>query len=257
LIAALYSADPLGLADCALVVVAPFIGSFIGVVIRRLPDGVSIVRGRSHCEHCGHALSGRDLVPLASWLSSGARCRYCGHRLEWFYPLVELAALAIAVASVAIDRGMAAWVDAVLGWWLLALGWIDLRRWLLPDELTLSLVPVGLAAAWWFAPEELRDRVAGAACGYLGLWVVAWAYRRLRGRDGLGMGDAKLLAAGGAWVGASGLPSVVFGAAVAALAAAAIMAVAGTRLDRYSALPFGAFLAPAIWLVWLFGPIRM
>ena len=112
-----------------------------------------------------------------------------------------------------------------------------------------------MVAAWALAPDELRDRVAGAACGYLGLWLVALIYRRLRGRDGLGLGDAKLLAAAGAWVGASGLPSVLAGAALAALAAAGGLTLAGTRLDRHSALPFGPFLAAATWLVWLFGPI--
>jgi leader peptidase (prepilin peptidase)/N-methyltransferase len=92
-------------------------------------------------------------------------------------------------------------------------------------------------------------------CGYLLLWAVAWVYRRLRGRDGLGLGDAKLLAAAGAWVGAGGLPSVLAGAAIAALAAAGGMMLAGRRLDRHTALPFGPFLAAATWLVWLFGPI--
>jgi leader peptidase (prepilin peptidase) / N-methyltransferase len=246
---------PLGPAEWALVAAALPIGSFVGVVIDRLADGKSIVTGRSHCTQCEAVLTPRDLVPLASWLTARGRCRHCGAWIGWFYPAVELAALAIAFISLAVDRGSDAWIDAALGWWLLALGWIDARRFVLPDALTLPLIVLGLAAAGALAPVELPDRVVGAAFGYVGLWLVAWIYRRLRGREGLGLGDAKLLAAAGAWVGASGLPSVLAGAAIAGLVAAGGMMLVGRRFDRYSALPFGPFLAAATWLVWLFGPI--
>jgi leader peptidase (prepilin peptidase)/N-methyltransferase len=246
---------PLGLAEWELIGVAVLVGSFLGVMIDRLPDGETIVAGRSRCTQCDAVLTARDLVPLASWLTLRGRCRHCGAWIGWFYPAVELAALAIAVVSVTVTRGLDAWVAAALGWWLLALGWIDWRRFILPDALTLPLIVLGLAAAWGLAPGELWDRLAGAVCGYLLLWGVAWLYRRLRGRDGLGLGDAKLLAAAGAWVGAGGLPSVLAGAAFAALAAAGGMMLAGRRLDRHTALPFGPFLAAATWLVWLFGPI--
>jgi len=244
-----------GLAEWELVGVALVVGSFLGVVIARLPDGLSALAGRSRCATCDTVLAARDLVPLASWLAARGRCRHCGARLGWFYPAVELAALAIALISVALDRGIDAWVDAMLGWWLLALGWIDWRRFVLPDLLTWPLVPLGLVAGWALAPEELPDRVLGAVFGYLALWAVARLYRRLRGREGLGLGDAKLLAAAGAWVGASGLPSVVAGAALAGLAVAGLLRLAGRRFDRHSALPFGPFLAAAAWLVWLFGPL--
>jgi len=243
------------LAGWALIAMAPVIGSFLGVVIRRLPDQRPIVHGRSRCEACGAALAPRDLVPLASWLATRGRCRHCGARLGGFYPAVELAALALAAVALAVDSGAAAWLDWGFGCWLLALGWIDLRRFLLPNVLTLPLVVAGLAAAWLWAPGDLVDRLLGAAGGYLLLWAVGAVYWRLRGREGLGLGDAKLFAACGAWVGASGLPSVLFGAALAALVAAAVMGLAGRRLDRYSALPFGPFLALAAWLVWLFGPL--
>lgn len=246
----------LGPADWYLVAVALPVGSFIGLVIDRLPEAEGPTGPRSQCAACGATLTARDLVPLASWLAALGRCRHCGARLGWFYPGVELAALAVAMVAVMMDRGLDAWVDAMLGWWLLVLGWIDWRRLVLPDALTLPLAALGLAAAWWLATVELADRAAGAAAGFLGLWAVAWLYRRLRGRDGLGLGDAKLLAASGAWVGASGLPSVVAGAAIGGLVAAGAMLLAGRRLDRYSQLPFGPFLAAATWLVWLFGPIR-
>jgi len=235
--------------------VAPFAGSFLGVVVRRMPEGQSIAWVRSRCEYCGAGLRARDLVPLYSWLAARGCCRYCGHPLGWFYPGIELAALAIAIVALAVDGGDETWLDCLFGWWLLALGWIDIRRWLLPDALTLPLVIAGLAAAAAFDPEQLTDRALGAALGYLGLRAVALLYRALRRREGLGHGDAKLLAASGAWVGAMALPQVVFGAAVAALIAAAGLRLAGVPLSAGSALPFGPFLALATWLVWLIGPI--
>lgn len=246
---------PLGLADWYLAAAGLPVGSFVGVVIDRLPEDDAVARGRSRCGHCGATLTVADLIPLASWIAARGRCRHCGAPIGWFYPAVELAALAIAVLSLTVDRGFAAWVDAALGWWLLTLAWIDWRHMILPDALTLPLVLLGLAVRGVLTPEDLGDPVLGVICGYLGLRGVAWVYRRLRGREGLGRGDAKLLAAAGAWVGASGLPGVLFAAAIAALAAAGGMMLAGNRVDRHTALPFGPFLAVATWLVWLYGPI--
>jgi leader peptidase (prepilin peptidase) / N-methyltransferase len=237
----------------SVLIAAPFIGSFLGVLVRRLPDGRPIAWSRSHCEWCGATLGARDLVPLWSWLAARGRCRHCGHPLGWFYPGIELGALAVALAAVAVDGGEGVWLDCFLGWWLLALAWIDIRRWVLPDALTLPLVIAGLAAAAAFDPERLTERALGAAIGYLSLRLVALIYRALRGREGLGGGDAKLLAASGAWVGAGALPQLVFAAAVSGLLAAGCMRLAGVRLGARSALPFGPFLAFATWLIWLFG----
>jgi len=242
-----------GVAGWSVLIAAPFIGSFLGVLVRRLPDGRPIAWSRSRCEGCGARLAVRDLVPLYSWIAAKGRCRYCGHRLGWFYPGIELAALAVALAAVAVDGGERIWLDCLLGWWLLALAWIDIRRSLLPDALTLPLVVAGLAAAAAFDHERLTERALGAAIGYLSLRLVALIYRRLRGREGLGGGDAKLLAASGAWVGASALPQLVLIAATAALAAATCLRLVGIRLEAHSALPFGPFLAFATWLIWLFG----
>jgi leader peptidase (prepilin peptidase)/N-methyltransferase len=247
-------------AEWSLVLIAPFIGSFLGLLIRRLPEGSTVVRGRSRCDACGATLRVRDLVPIVSWLMVGARCRYCNQPLCWFYPGVELAALAIALASVLIhgvliDGGQGAWLDCVLGWWLLALAWIDLRSWLLPDALTLPLIVAGLAAAFLFNPDQLTERALGAALGYLSLRAIAALYRALRGREGLGGGDAKLLAASGAWLGAAALPQVILFAALSALTAAACLRFGGVGLGIHSALPFGPFLALATWVLWLSGPL--
>ena len=244
-----------GATEWSLVLASPFIGSFLGLLIQRLPDGAPIARGRSRCDACGTRLRARDLVPLSSWLVAGGRCRYCRQPLGWFYPVVELAALAVAITSVLIDGGQRAWLDCLLGWWLLALGWIDLRSWLLPDALTLPLIIAGLAASFLFDPDQLVNRALGAALGYASLMTIAALYRALRGREGLGGGDAKLLAASGAWLGAAELPQVILLATLSALAAAGLLRLAGIRLGIHSALPFGPFLALATWVLWLFKPI--
>jgi leader peptidase (prepilin peptidase) / N-methyltransferase len=244
-----------GAAGWSLILVAPFVGSFLGVIIRRLPEGLPIAWTRSVCEQCGARLKMRDLVPVFSWFVQKGRCRYCGRPLGWFYPGVELAALAIAFNALLVDGGESTWLDCLLGWWLLTLGWIDVRCGLLPDLLTLPLVIVGLEAAAAFDPGQLTQRALGAALGYSSLLAVAVVYRKLRGREGLGRGDAKLLAASGAWLGAAALPQVILIGALSALAAAACVRLAGVRLSAHSALPFGPFLALAMWVLWLSGPL--
>jgi leader peptidase (prepilin peptidase)/N-methyltransferase len=243
-----------GTATWSALLAAPFVGSFLGVLVRRLPDGLPIAWSRSRCEWCGAALSTGDLVPLYSWLAARGRCRYCGHSLGWFYPGIELAAIAVPLTAAIVDHGGKIWLDCLLGWWLLALAWIDIRRWLLPDLLTLPLVIAGLVVTAILDPARLTENALGAATGYLSLRVVASLYRVLRGREGLGRGDAKLLAASGGWLGAGALPQVVLGAAVTGLFAAGCLQLAGIRLRASSALPFGPFLALATWLAWLFGP---
>lgn len=240
-----------------LLALAPVVGSFLGVVVLRLPEGRGFLWSRSRCESCAAVLGARDLVPLVSWAVLRGRCRRCAAPLGWFYPGIEIAALAVAVLALSIDGLPGAWLDCLFGWWLLALGWIDLRRLLLPDALTLPLIVAGLVAAALFDRADLLDRALGAALGYLALSALAAGYRALRGRDGLGGGDAKLLAAAGAWVGAMALPQVVLAAALAGLVAAGALHLAGVRLRASSALPFGPFIALATWAVWLFGPLAL
>jgi len=239
------------------VLAAPFIGSFLGVVIRRLPGERPIVAGHSACDHCGARLGPRDLVPLASWLWNRGKCRHCGAELGFFYPGVELAALAVALAAVAADGGLDLWIDCALGWWLLTLAWIDIEHFLLPDRLTLPLVLAGFGVTYFLNADALWDRALGAALGYLVFRGIALAYRRLRGRDGLGEGDAKLLAAAGAWLGWEALPWLVLIAALAALVLVAIGRLFGRRWEAGSAVPFGPFLALGFFLLWLsrFAPV--
>jgi len=243
--------------DWLVYLLAPFIGSFMGVVIRRWPAGRPIAVGRSCCDHCGTRLGVRDLVPLLSWLSSRGRCRHCGKPIGEFYPLVELAALTVAVWAGTLDAGAALWLDCLFGWGLVTLAWIDAEHLLLPDILTLPLILIGLAAAWLLEWPPIVDAAAGAAAGYLAFQLVAFVYRRVRGRHGLGAGDAKLLAVAGAWLGWQALGEVVLGGAVIGLGW-----FAATRRpsrdergeERPVELPFGPPLAIAIWLIRLYGP---
>lgn len=228
---------------------APFAGSFLGVLVRRLPRERPDLWGRSACERCGHALSPLELVPLVSYAALRGRCRACGKRIAPAHLAAELAALAVAAVVAAIGEDI--WLGCALGWTLLALAWLDWERFWLPDVLTLPLLLAGLAAAWLVEPWTLTDRAVGAIAGYAAFRALAWLYRRLRRRAGLGEGDAKLLAAGGAWLGWQALPDVVMAGALLGLALAGVQRLRGRRLDGATPLPFGTALAGAIWAIWL------
>ncbi|MGO8915018.1 MAG: prepilin peptidase [Stellaceae bacterium] len=233
--------------------VAPIIGSFLSVLATRLPEGRGVVLGRSRCPRCGHALGAAELVPLASFLWQRGACRHCGGRIDALYPLLEGGALAVALWAATLAEGGDLWASCVLGWLLLALAAADWRTYLLPDPLVAALALAGVAASALLMPAALIDHVIGAGAGFLVFWAVAALYRRWRGRDGLGLGDAKLLGALGAWVSWEGLPSIVLIAAVAALSAALLR----RRLSAGDRLPFGPFLALGGWIVWLYGPLSL
>ncbi len=237
------------------VLAAPFIGSFVGVLVLRLPAGQPVGLARSACPHCGTVLGAAELVPLASWIALRGRCRHCHNALGPFYPAIEAAALGIALWAVATLPGPLVWIGCLLGWTLLAASLIDLRHLLLPDVLVLPLIPAGIAVHAVLAPERVPDHAIGAAVGYLGFVAVRAVYAAVRRREGLGLGDAKLLAAAGAWVGWQGLPSVVFLGAMLALAGVVAVRAAGRNVDVTGEIPFGPALALAIWLVWLYGPL--
>jgi leader peptidase (prepilin peptidase)/N-methyltransferase len=240
-----------------LLLAAPCIGSFLGVIAERLPEGRPLVWSRSCCPHCETALGARDLVPIFGWLINRGRCRHCGRRISWFYPAIEVAATLVALWSLLVLPGWLAWAGAGLGWTLLALGVIDARHLQLPDVLTLPLIPAGLAVAWAIDPAKVPGHALGALAGFLLVAAVAFVYRRLRRREGIGLGDAKLLAAAGAWVSWQGLPGIVLLAAAGGLAGALITGLLAGRLDARQELPFGPYLAGGLWLVWLYGPIGL
>lgn len=238
-----------------LLLAAPFVGSFLALVACRLPAGQTIVFGRSRCSSCARTLSLGDLFPIASWLMTGRRCRGCKTPISAFYPFVEFAALVVAVWSLAALPLDLVPLGCLLGWCLLLLAVIDSRTLTLPDELTLPLIAAGLLATWAMTPDRLFDHVLGAALGGAALWLIAALYYRMRGREGLGLGDAKLLAAAGAWLGWQGLGSVILIAAVSALVLILGRSAMGHRLSSEDPLPFGPFLALGIWVTWLYGPL--
>ena len=236
------------------IIAAPFIGSFVALLIRRLPVGRPVVFARSECETCGTVLGALDMVPLLSLLVLRGRCRHCGQKVALAHAAVEIACLLIAVWVALEAEGPAdMWLGCVLGWTLLALAWIDWEHMLLPDRLTLPLVLAGLGGTVVLDPDGLALHAIGAILGYLIFRGIEIGYRRLRGRDGLGGGDAKLAAAGGAWLGALALPTMIFLAAVAGLVMALGLRVGGQKVGGEVKLPFGPPLCAAIWVIWLYG----
>ena len=236
-------------------VAAPVAGSFLGTVIDRLPTGRPVVTGRSVCDGCGRILRWLDLIPLFSFLLWRGRCRTCKCRLTAFYPAIELAAVAVVVSAAIVLSGELFWMSIGLGWLLLVLAVIDQRHLILPDSLTLPLIPAGLGVAFFIDPALIDAHVTGGIVGLLAFALIAHLYRTLRGREGLGMGDAKLLAGAGAWLGWSALPGVVLFAAFTALSLAVLRLVSDDRIDAASEIPFGPHLALAFWASWLLGPL--
>ncbi|MBL29489.1 MAG: prepilin peptidase [Rhodospirillaceae bacterium] len=239
----------------ALLAASPFVGSFLGTLILRLPADRPVVGGRSQCDACGERLGVRDLVPLLSWATARGRCRHCGTALSPFYPAIELAAVAVAAWCLAIFPPELLWPSALLGWTLLALAEIDRRHFWLPDRLVLPLIAFGLVVRGWQGSEPLITGSIGAAAGYLSLSLIDWTYRRLRGRPGLGQGDAKLFAAAGAWSGWAGLPEILLIGAFASILLAFLRTGGRGVPSADTAVPFGPGLAVGTWLVWSFGPV--
>lgn len=258
-----FEAMPAWLPAASAILFAPFAGSFLANLAVRLPAGRSIARGRSRCPACGGPLGVRDLVPILGWLALRGRCRRCRAAISPFYPAFELACLAVAAWAALVVPGWPLWPTCLLGWLLLTLAAIDYRHFVLPDAVTLPLLVLGLGVVLIVAPERIAAHLFGAVAGFAVFALIAAAYRRLRGRDGLGLGDAKLLAAGGAWLGWQALPTVVaFAAGLGLAGVLTARLIAGLRGDRSApdlaaatAVAFGPYLAAAIWLVWLYGPI--
>mgnify|MGYP000854672880 CR=1 FL=1 len=220
------------------------IGSFGAALVGRWSAGRSMA-GRSCCDGCGRTLGVVDLVPLLGFMLARGRCRQCGHRIDRALPLTELAAATIGGVALALQPGVDGAAAALFGWGLLILALFDARSYWLPDRVTLPLLVAGLVAGLAGVAPDFMTRLIGAAAGYAALALVAWGYRRLRGRDGLGGGDAKLFAAIGAWLGWAPLPWVLFGAAVLGIGWVAALQLRGRRWAATDRLPFGCTLAIA------------
>lgn len=237
-----------------LIVSSPLVGSFLGVVVTRLPEQRSWAWTRSKCDACERTLAPLDLVPILSWLLLRGRCRYCGTPIGLMPLFMELGAMAVAVWTAIVVPREQLVLTTLFGWCLLALAAIDWRTQRLPDPLTLVLGLTGLVAAWLYDHDHWVEHSGAAIAGGAFMLAIALSYRRLRNREGLGYGDAKLLAAIGAWVSLSGLPTVLLLGALLAMSFFAVRAVI-TNSSWNERLPFGPFLAAAAWLVWLYGPL--
>lgn len=266
-----------GLYVTAVFVLGLLVGSFLNVVILRLPvmlerqwkaqcqellevagapgEGVSfnLVTPRSRCPHCGHAISALENIPVLSWLALRGRCRGCGASIGLRYPAVELFT-ALLSAAVAWRFGFttAAAAGLVLTWALVALSFIDIDQQLLPDGITLPLLWAGLLVNIPGTFVPLQAAVIGAAAGYLVLWLLFHAFRLLTGKEGMGYGDFKLLAALGAWMGWTMLPVIVLLSSVVGAAVGMTMILLRGR-DRNIPIPFGPYLAAAGWIALLWG----
>jgi leader peptidase (prepilin peptidase)/N-methyltransferase len=258
------------------------VGSFLNVVIHRVPimlerdwrreclalEGketaaeppYDLVRPRSACPGCKAPITALQNIPVLSWLFLKGRCARCKQPISKRYPLVEL--FTALLSALMAWRFGATWTTAaalVLTWFLIALAGIDIDTQLLPDSLTLPLLWLGLLLAVLLPmtgerlPVSLRSAVIGAVAGYLSLWTVYQLFKLLTGKEGMGFGDFKLLAALGAWMGWQMLLPIVIGAAgVGALTG--IAAIVLGRRDRGVPMAFGPYLAAAGWLMLMVGP---
>lgn len=249
----------------AALVVGLLIGSFLNVVIYRLPKMMerewqvqcaelrgesipdtpkfNIVTPRSACPACGHAITALQNIPVVSWLVLGGRCAACKARIPLRYPLVEiLTGVLSSFIAWRFGFGVAALGALCFLWSLIALAFIDFDTQLLPDSITLPLIWVGLLFNLFGTFTDLDGAVIGAVAGYLILWTVYWLFKLLTGKEGMGFGDFKLLAAIGAWLGWTLLPAVILlSAGVGAVIGIVLILVA--RHGRGTPIPFGPYLA--------------
>ncbi|PWK84780.1 prepilin peptidase [Fulvimonas soli] len=263
---------PLWTWTCLAAVLGLLVGSFLNVVILRLPARMEadwrrearealeleavdeprppgIVREPSHCPHCRHPLAAADNIPLFGWLLLRGRCRYCQAPISIQYPLVEL--LTGVLSAVVVWKFGPTW-PALAGlaftWLLVALAGIDFRTQLLPDQLTYPLLWLGLLLSLLPMFVAPAPAILAAALGYLSLWSVYWLFKLLTGKEGMGYGDFKLLAALGAWMGPGALlPVVLLSSLIGALVGGGLILL--RRHQREVPMPFGPFIAAAGW-VW-------
>ncbi len=263
----------------ALALIGLCVGSFLNVVIHRIPlmlergwkidsaemlgvpleppAPITLSTPRSRCPACGHAISWRENVPVLSYLWLRGRCSACKTPISARYPFVEiLTAVLFAVIGWKFGAHATTWLWCGFVAVLIALGGIDWDTTLLPDSLTLPLLWAGLVASalGWTVP--LPDAVWGAVVGYLSLWSVYWVFKLVTGKEGMGFGDFKLLAALGAWLGLKMLLPVILGASIlGAVVGIGMKLNAQLREGRY--VPFGPFLAGSGIAVLLAGPARV
>lgn len=228
-------------------------GSFLATLAIRWARDESVMRGRSRCDACGRTVPAWRLVPVLSFLIAGGRCGDCGAAIDRRHVLMEIACALIGGAALAVRPDLVGLAGALFGWLLATLALLDLDHFWLPDALVAPLAILGLATGMAGVDPPLGDRLIGAAAGLLSFALIAWSYRRLRGRIGMGQGDAKLIAAIGAWLGWRPLPWVVLAAVFLGLGWCALAMARGRQFTSGDRLPLGTLLAIAAWPCWLLG----
>jgi leader peptidase (prepilin peptidase)/N-methyltransferase len=252
------------------------IGSFLNVVIYRLPimmerewrkqctellnlsapkpkDTLNLIQPRSRCPHCGHAITALENIPIISYVWQRGKCTACGHSISLRYPFIEgFSAILAIITAWHFGYGWPLIGALILTWTLLAASMIDFEHQLLPDDITLPFLWLGLLCNLFGLYTDIESSIIGAMAGYLTLWIVYWIFKLLTGKEGMGQGDFKLLGALGAWMGWQALPLILF---ISSL----IGAVVGITLiilrdhDKNVPIPFGPYLAAAGWLYLLWG----
>lgn len=234
-----------------LAVLGLIFGSFIATLALRWPEGRSAMQGRSQCDSCSKALAAHELVPLLSYALQRGRCRGCGASIHPGHVAIEAAAMLIGIAAGLVAPGWHGVAGAVFGWLLLALAALDLAAFWLPNALTALLALAGIVDGLFFEPG-LIDRAAGGLLGFGLLYLVAFTYRHVRGRDGLGGGDPKMFGGIGLWLGATMLAPVLLAASIIGLAVALALRISGREIGMTSRLPLGTLLALAAFPAWLY-----
>jgi leader peptidase (prepilin peptidase)/N-methyltransferase len=263
LIQLLESSLPLFTGLC--VVLGLLVGSFLNVVIHRLPKMLELgwqaqcaeLRGeepvsgepynllipRSACPHCQHAIGAMENIPVISYLLLRGKCRGCRAAISPRYPIIEaVSGILCGFAAWHFGFGLAAAGALLLIWALLALTAIDFDTQLLPDDITLPLIWVGLIFNFYGAYTTLHDAFLGALFGYLALWTVYWLFKLATGKEGMGYGDFKLLAALGAWLGWQMLPLIIILSSLVG-AVIGIFLIVAVKRGRDIPIPFGPYLA--------------
>ncbi len=262
----------------AIVLFSLCVGSFLNVVIYRLPlmlerdwrqqchefleikdeqpDNqvrIGLATPASRCPHCGHAIRAWENIPLVSYLLLRGKCASCGTPISLQYPAIEaLTAATSLVVAWQFGVSMQTLGGLLFTWTLIALTMIDIHKHLLPDNLTLPLLWLGLIFALFDTYTPLQSAVIGAIAGYMVLWTVFQVFKLVTGKDGMGFGDFKLLAALGAWMGWAMLPQMILISSVIGAIGGSIMLVTG-KTRRRQPIPFGPYLALAGWIALLWG----
>ena len=225
-------------------------GSFIATLVIRWPQGRSL-NGRSACDGCGRVLTIGNLFPIVSWVLARGRCRTCGAKIDWHHPVIEGTAGLIGVTAMIAQPGVEGIAGAVFGWQLLTLAVLDVEHFWLPDRLTLTLAVSGLLFSLAGVGIAFQSRLIGGVIGFAALSSIAWGYRKIRGRDGMGGGDPKLLGGIGCWMGWQSLPFLLIGASALGLFVALVMVMRGDNVAAHTRLPLGSLMAAAACALWV------